>query len=54
VVRKDTLAPVVTGIAGRADRGMTYMEADRALEERVKENPADRGGLLVVPECEAA
>ena len=53
VVRKDTLAPVLKGIAGRTDRGMTHMEADRALEQHVKGNPADQGALIVVPEYEA-
>jgi len=54
VARKSTLDPVITKARGRADRGMTQMEADRALDEYVKSNPGEAGQLATIPAFEAA
>ena len=53
VARRSTLAVVVSTVPGR-NRGLTRMEADRALEKHVGDHPADAGQLVVLLAHEAA
>jgi hypothetical protein len=48
VARTSTLDPVISAATGRTDRGMTHMEAERALDQYVKAHPTDAGQLAVV------